>query len=262
MKTVDLLDTGLLSSYDEQLRVNIVYPEVRKEVTKDVVRFIRKPPGMNFISYTFAGDDSLDRVIDEQMEYFIPKVLPFTWKVYEHDKRKHLQEKLISRGFVYDDSDPGDIMTLDINETPPGLFQTFKADIRKIHDSDRLKDAVYVLDQVYGNDNSWVYKRLGGHLKIPGYLSVYVVYVDDQPASVAWTYFPKGQFALLYAGSTISEFRKQGLYTGLLAKRLQEIRERAYQIAVVEAGSMSRPIVAKHGFQHLTTLYDYEWKEK
>jgi hypothetical protein len=88
------------------------------------------------------------------------------------------------------------------------------------------------------------------------------VTVDDQPAAVAWTYFPLGQFAMLFAGSTISEFRKQGLYTGLLATRLQENRERAYRFAVVEAGSMSRPIVAKHGFQHLTTMYDFEWKEK
>jgi len=28
----------------------------------------------------------------------------------------------------------------------------------------------------------------------------------------------------------------------------------------VEAGAMSKPIVAKHGFQQLTTVYDYVWK--
>ena len=118
------------------------------------------------------------------------------------------------------------------------------------------------MDKVYGTDNSWAYDRLGEHMTIPGYISVYLAYVDDQPAAVAWTYFPQGQFALLFAGSTISEFRKTGLYSGLLAIRLQEIRERAYRFAVVEAGSMSRPIVAKHDFRHLTTMYDYEWKGK
>jgi len=84
--------------------------------------------------------------------------------------------------------------------------------------------------------------------------------VDKQPASVAWTYFPKGHFATLFAGSTIAEYRRQGLYTSLFSVRLKEIRERGYQFAVVEAGPMSRPIVEKHGFQHLTTAYDYEWK--
>lgn len=261
MRTKSLRDDGLLASYDEQLRVKIVYPEARKEVTKDVVRFVRKAPGMNFVSFTFAGEPDLDRVIDEQLEYFIPKEQPFTWKIYEHDQRPHLEEKLISHGFVYDDSDPGDIMILDVNKAPPPLLQPVRADIRRISNPDGLKDVIYVLDRVYDNNNTWVNDRLGGHLEIPGYLSVYLAYVDDQPASVAWTYFPKGYFAMLFAGSTISEFRKQGLYTSLLSIRLQEIRERAYRIAVVEAGSMSRPIVAKHGFQHLTTLYDYEWKE-
>ena len=118
------------------------------------------------------------------------------------------------------------------------------------------------MDKVYGNNNDWVYKRLGGHLKVPGYLSVYAAYVDNQPVSIAWTYFQKGKFASLFAGTTLEEHRKRGLYTSLLSIRLKEIRERGYQYAVVEAGAMSRPIVAKHGFQYLTTLIDYVWNDK
>jgi GNAT superfamily N-acetyltransferase len=98
------------------------------------------------------------------------------------------------------------------------------------------------------------------HLQIPGYLSVYAAYVENQPAAIAWTYFPKGQFATLFAGSTIAAYRRQGLYTSLLATRLKEIRQRGYEYAVVEAGAMSKPIVKKHGFKHLTSVYDYEWK--
>jgi GNAT superfamily N-acetyltransferase len=98
------------------------------------------------------------------------------------------------------------------------------------------------------------------HLQVQDYLSVYVAYVEDRPASIAWTYFPRGQFATLFAGSTIAQYRNQGLYTGLLATRIQEIRRRGYHFAVVETGAMSRPIVAKHGFQQLTTVHDYEWK--
>lgn len=260
MKANTTLATSLLASYDEQLRVNLEYPEARKEVTPDVVRFVRKPPGMNFVSYTFAGEQDLDRVIDEQLEYFGPMKQPFTWKVYEHDQRAVLEEKLIARGFVNDDSNPGDMMYLDVYTAPSRLLALAQGDIRRIQSPDGLKDVVYVLDRVYGNDNSWAYDRLGGHLKIPGYLSIYLAYIDGQPAAVAWAYFPAGDFALLFAGSTIAEYRGQGLYTNLLATRLQEIRERNRGIAIVEAGSMSHPIVEKHGFQHLTTLHDFEWK--
>jgi hypothetical protein len=199
------------------LRIDIHYPEARKEVTQDVVRFVRNPPGMNFVSFTFAGEADFDRVIEEQLEYFLPMKQPFTWKLYEHDDLPGLKEKLISHGFVYDDDDPGQVMVLEADKAPAHLLQPVTADVRRISDREDLKDVIHVLNKVYGNDNAWVNDRLGAHLQIPGYLSIYAAYVKDQPVSVAWTYFPQGHFATMFAGSTITEFRRQGLYTALLA---------------------------------------------
>jgi hypothetical protein len=250
---------NLLVRYDKDLRLRMMYPEARKEITRDVVRFVRTAPGMNLVGFTFAHEPELERVIDQQLEYFLPMNQPFTWKVYDHDLLPSLGEKLISRDFVSDDS-PADVMVLDLKTASPHLFEPGNADIRRINSTDGLKDIIHVLDNVYGGHNTWVNDRLGIHLKIPGYLSVYAAYVDNRPASIAWTYFPHGHFATLFAGSTIAEYRKQGLYTSLLATRLREIRQRGYRFAVVEAGSMSKPIVEKHGFKHLTTVYDYEWR--
>lgn len=69
---------NLLARYDKELRVHMQYPEARREVTGDVVRFIRKAPGMNFVSFTFANEPDLDRVIDKELEYFVPMNQPFT----------------------------------------------------------------------------------------------------------------------------------------------------------------------------------------
>jgi len=252
---------SILVKYDKDLRLRILYPEARKEITGDVVRFVRQAPGMNFVGFTFANESNLDRVIDKELEYFVPMAQPFTWKVYDHDLLPSLQEKLNSRSFVADEDGPTDVMVLDINKAPADLFQPAQqVDIRRITDREGLKDVVQVLDQVYGGHNIWVYNRLGMHLQFPGYLSVYAAYVDNRPASIAWTYFPKGHFATLFAGSTVPEHRKKGLYTSLLAVRLKEIRTRGYPFAVVEAGNMSRPLVAKHGFQKLTTVWDYQWQ--
>jgi GNAT superfamily N-acetyltransferase len=251
--------SNLLIQYDKDLRMRIMYPEARREITGDVVRFIRRAPGMNMVSFTFANERKLHDVIHQEVDYFVPMKQPFTWKVYDHDLLPSLKEELISHSFV-EDNDPAAVMVLDVNNAPAYLFQPVKADIRRVTNLDGLKDVIHVLDTVWGGHNTWVNDRLGNHLKTPGYLSMYVAYVENQPASIAWTYFPHGHFATLFAGSTIAEYRKQGLYTSLLATRLKEIRERGYPFAVVEAGSMSMPIVAKHGFQHLTTVYDYEWK--
>ena len=250
---------SLLVQYDKDLRLRIAYPEAHKEITNDVVRIIRKAPGMNVVAFTFANEAMLDNVIEREVDYLTPMKQPFTWKVYDHDLLPSLKAKLSSHGFAGDD-DPADVMVLDVRNAPASLYQPMKADIRRIDSPAGLKDIIYVLDQVWGGHNTWVNERLGMHFNVPGYLSVYAAYVDDQPASIAWTYFPRGHFATLFAGSTISEYRKQGLYTSLLSTRLKEIRERGYHYAVVEAGAMSKPIVARHGFQHLTTVYDYEWK--
>lgn len=252
-------NNSVLTTYDKDLRLHIMYPEARREITGDVVRFIRKAPGMNFVSFTFANEKQLHTVIHREVEYFAPMDQPFTWKVYDHDHLPSLPSELAEHNFV-PDGDPAAVMVLDLNDTPPALLQPIKADIRRIADQDGLLDVIRVLDGVWGGHNTWVNDRLGLHLQVPGYLSVYVAYVEDQPVSVAWTYFPRGHFATLFAGSTLAEYRKQGLYTSLLATRLQEIRSRGYPFAVVETGSMSKPIVARHGFQHLTTVYDYEWK--
>jgi GNAT superfamily N-acetyltransferase len=250
---------NLLVRYDKDLRLRISFPEARKEITDSVVRFVRQAPGMNFVNFTFANEANLHEVIHQEVDYFLPFAQPFTWKVYDHDLLPNLKDELVQHGFAPDD-DPAAVMVLDLKTAPLYPHQTGQADVRRIDTLEGLKDIIYVLDNVWGGHNTWVNDRLGRHLQIPGYLSVYAAYVDNQPASIAWTYFPRGQFATLFAGSTIPEYRKQGLYTRLLETRLNEIRKRGYRYAVVEAGSMSKPIVAKHGFQHLTTVYDYEWQ--
>lgn len=251
--------SSLLVQYDKDLRLRITYPEAHKEITNDVVRIVRKAPGMNVVAFTFANENKLDSVIDQEVNYFTPMQQPFTWKVYDHDLLPSLKDKLASRGFAGDE-EPADVMVFDVGNAPAALFQPVETDIRRIDTLEGLQDIIHVLDQVWGGHNIWVNERLGMHLNIPGYLSVYAAYINEQPVSIAWTYFPHGQFATLFAGSTIAEYRKRGLYTSLLATRLNEIRARGYRYAVVEAGAMSKPIVAKHGFQHLTTVYDYEWQ--
>ncbi len=249
----------LLKLYDKDLRENAEYPEARREATADVVRFIREAPAMNFVSYTYAREADLDRVIKNELAYIAPMNQPFTWKVYDHDPLPAMGETLKANGFERDE-DAGDIMLLDVEHAPEELLNPVRADIRRITDKEGLKDIIYVLDKVWGGSNTWVNGRLGGHLQVPGYLSIYAAYVEDIPASIGWTYFPKGHFATLFAGSTLPEHRKHGLYTSILAARVQEIRQRGYRHAIVETGAMSKPIVQKHGFEYLTTVWDYVWK--
>src|SRR5512147_2720201 len=127
------MNKSLLVQYDKDLRLRIMYPEARKEITNDVVRIIRKAPGMNVVAFTFANEAKLDNVIDREVDYFTPMQQPFTWKVYDHDFLPSLKDKLTSRGFAGDD-DPAAVMVLDVRNAPVSLFQPQQADVRRIND--------------------------------------------------------------------------------------------------------------------------------
>ena len=71
-----MMKHNILVKYDKDLRLRILYPEARKEITGDVVRFVRHAPSMNFVSFTFANEENLERVIDQELEYFAPMAQP------------------------------------------------------------------------------------------------------------------------------------------------------------------------------------------
>jgi len=250
----------LLALYDAQLRIEIEYPGVRKEAFPQLVRFIKPAPGMNYVSYSRLDKANLDAIIQEQIAYFSTMDQPFSWHVYEHDTPPDLKDRLLAHGFAPDD-DPDAVMVLEAQEASPALLSPVAIDIRRITQRDQLDDVVQIEAQVWGGDFGWLKQRLGDHLEIPDYLSVYVAYVDGQPACSSWIYFhPHNQFAGLFGGATLPAFRARGLYTAVLAIRVQEARRRGYRFSTTGASPMSRPILARNGFRLLTYAYAYEWK--
>jgi len=249
----------LLALFDQEQRIAITYTGTRKEVQPELVRFVRPAPGMSFIRYSRCAQADLAPAIQAQIAYFTRINQPFTWKVYAHDSPPNLAEQLVAAGFVRDD-DSAAVMLLDLRAVPDSLLAPVSADIRRITARERLAAVIAVEEQVWGGDFGWMTRRLGDDLAIPEYLSMYVAYVDDRPACAGWIFFhPRSQFAGLWGGSTVAAYRQRGLYTAILATRVQEARQRGYRYLIVECGPMSLAIVRNHGFQRLTEVWDYEW---
>src|SRR6185503_11991251 len=142
MRKVNMMNkNNLLVRYDKDLRLRIMYPEARKEITNNVVRFVRKAPGMNFVSFTFANEAKLHQVIHQEVDYFRPLDQPFTWKVYDHDLLPNLKDELVTHGFAPDD-DPAAVMVLDVHKEPAASFQPLQVDIRRIDTLAGLKDVI------------------------------------------------------------------------------------------------------------------------
>lgn len=254
--------SDLLALYDMELRIELEQPNVRREVFPRLVRYIKPAPGMNYVAYSRLEEQEIDRVIDDQITYFLTMDQPFSWHVCDHDWPPTLKDRLIAHGFAPDD-DPDAVMVLDAHDASPALLAPLRADVRAITPPDRLDVVAQIEAQIWGGNFDWLTQRLSEHLAIPDYLSVYVAYVDNQPACAGWVYFhPHSQFAGLFGGATLPAYRQRGLYTALLAMRVQEAIRRGYRFLVTGASPMSQPILAHNGFNLLTHLYAYEWQGK
>jgi GNAT superfamily N-acetyltransferase len=249
----------VLALYDQEQRRDIEYPDARREVVPPVVRGIDHYGQDSFVIYTQLEGQDVDRVIDEQIHYFETLGHNFEWKVFSHDYPPDLKDRLQAHGFEIDE--PETILVFDLRTAPDSLLQPVTRDVRRITDPAKIDDVMMVQNLVWNEDLNWLGNRLCEQLRdIPDYVSVYVAYVGDYPASSAWITFHDGsQFAGLWGGSTLAEYRGHGLYTALLAARVQEARSRGVRYLTIDASPMSRPIVEKFGFQAISTATACVW---
>ncbi len=251
----------MIALFDQDQRKDVEYPDTRREITPELVRHIViSGSGEGTIVYSQLNEANADKIISEEVSYFESIGQDFEWKLYDYDRPSDLKERLRVYGFTVEEAEA--IMVLDLEGAPEIFWQPVNPAVRRITDPEKISEVMAVQEQVWGEDSSWLGEYLGEALsKDPERMSVYVAYVNEQPASAAWIYFPKhSQFASLWGGSTLSGFRKKGLYSALLAVRAQEARARRVRYLTVDASAMSRPILEKVGFEMIAYSYPCKWK--
>jgi hypothetical protein len=250
---------ALLALFDKELRIEIEHPGMVKERLPQIVRFSRPAPGANFVLYSRLDESNADRIIEEQIARFGLLGQPFHWDLFDHDPPADLRDRLVAHGFAPQNRDA--VMALDLQAAPPALLAPVTADVRRLTERSQLSEVVQIEEQVWGGTFGWITNRLGEHMALPGYLSVYVAYHDGRPGCAAWIYFHQGShFASLWGGATVPDLRRHGLYTAVLACRAQEAIRRGFRFLTIDASAMSGPIVARHGFTVLTHIEGFVWR--
>jgi hypothetical protein len=251
----------IIAFYNQDQRIESEWPGMRREVLPDVVRLI-DTGGVRegAVTYSRLDETNADDVIRAQIAFFGGIGQDFEWKLYDYDRPADLKDRLASQGLEVGEAEA--IMVLPLEDAGQLLVQPIAPAVRRITKLAGIADVVTVHQQVWEEPPSSLGPYLEQTLKQdPERMSIYVAYVDDQPASAAWVYFPpRGQFASLWGGSTLSAFRHRGLYTSLLAVRAQEARDRHAKFLTVDASPMSRPILEKFGFQMIAISYPCKWK--
>jgi len=251
---------AILALYDQERRSGAEVSGMRREVTECTVRGIDLAGHQGWVTLTRLGDRKLDDLIRSEVEHFEALGQNFEWTVFEHEPPEDLKEQLVVRGFELDETES--ILGLDLHASPSPGPKTGSHELRRITNPEQVRDVVAVHEQVWGTDHPWLGRKLADDLRsIPEQLSVYVGYVEGVAACAGWIYFrPNRQFASLWGGSTLAAFRRRGLYTSLLAARMDEARERGVRFLTIDARSMSRPIAQKFGFVVLTRATGCLWR--
>jgi GNAT superfamily N-acetyltransferase len=253
----------ILALYTQDQRIEVEYPDSRRERLPNLVRHVNISGGEGAIIYSELDEHNVEQTIQEQLAYFNATGQDFEWKLYDYDQPPDLKERLVAHGFEIEE--PEAIMVLDLRQAPAALFDgPIKHDLRRITTLEALQDVRQIEEQVWDTDETDLIEYLTGSLTDhPDQMSIYVAYIDNVPASSGWIYFPKqSRFASLWGGSTVQQYRKQGLYRALLATRAQEARERGVEYLTVDASPMSRPILEKLGFEVIAYAWACKAKAK
>ena len=251
----------LTKIYDNDQRINVVYPNVRREVLPGLVRHVNlHPGGAGFIIYSNLNDKAIEQAIREQVAYFEGIGQDFEWKVYNYDSPPDLADRLATFGFELED--PEATLVMPLTDAPPRLMAPVSTRVEWLTDPAQFELPRQIEEAVWHSDHGPLMDELAGILQdTPKQLSMVVAYTGDIPAACAWSFFPENsRFVSFWGGSTLPEFRGQGLYTALLAARTQEAISRGREFSTVDAGPMSRPILEKQGFQLLGFSRPANWR--
>ena len=256
MKTDDIL-----ALYDLEERFNARWLLLEREELPHLVRHVPVSPEAGntaVLGYSSLDEFTADAAIAEQVAWAASRGLMLSWKLYAHDTPRDLAERLIARGL--EPQEPESIMVLDLERAPAALREPTVLDVRRLSDPALVAHVKEVNGAVWGEEKPELYAELAHTMEHrPEELSVYVAYCDHKPVASAWLRIREGKpFASLWGGSTLPAHRKRGYYTALLAVRVQEAARRGARFLTVDAGPMSRPIVAGHGFREITTARDYD----
>lgn len=210
---------------------------------------IESPEGLG------ATDEEITQAIDAQVAFFQGRGQSVEWKTYADDAPADLLARLEAAGFVADDVEVvllGEAAAVAADPVLPDGVSL--REFSSAEDWDRVSD---FLDRIWGAERSWVTEALRSEQARSPELYRPVLAQDDATGQVvsnaALRLTPGCDFAGLWGGSTLPEYRGRGIYRALTAYRARIAMDQGYRFLRVDTSPDSRPILTRLGLQPVTT---------
>jgi GNAT superfamily N-acetyltransferase len=253
----------LLAVYNAQLRGHVHEP-LPESITVD-----RDGPlfrtvgfgGQGWVEYRDLGGiegEELDELIARQVRFFTERGEPFEWKLHGHDRPADLPQRLLAAGF-----EPEETETVVIGLVADLAFEPSLPDgvsIREVTERADLRRIGTMEEAVWDEDHSWLDDLATEREADPESLRIFLAEAGDTVVSAGWLRFPSGtEFATLWGGATLEEWRGRGIYRALVAERARLAAGRGRVYIETDASDDSRPILERLGFVPVTTTTPYIW---
>ncbi len=251
--TVD--SAAVLRAYDEQVRQrpDADRPGVRVEREGGVVRVVATGGGWSGVTWSDLDEATVDAAVAAQGSRFRGLSGRWEWKLYGYDRPVDLPRRLVAAGLT-----PGPVEALMVAEVadlaldatpPPGV------ELLPVLDEQGVARLVRVHDQVFGADHAALGTALAADLvQRPGTVAAVLALARGQAVAAGRVELPGGtEFASLWGGGTLSEWRGRGVFRSLVAYRAALAAAAGFRYLQVDASADSRPVLRRLGFVQLTT---------
>lgn len=254
--------SAVLAAYDEQIRQNLDPdgPGVLIERVGGVVRRVGAAHDWNGILWSALDETTAEEAIAAQVRHFSSLGLSFEWKAYSHDLPADLPDRLLAAGFTPEPAET--LMVAAVDELPLDTEPPEGVRLLPVTDAAGVRLVVEVHEQAFGTDGTALGRQLLDQLTTaPETVAAVVALAGDVPVSSARLEFRPGtDFAGLWGGGTVSEWRGRGIYRSLIAHRARIAARRGVRHLQVDASSESRPILRRLGFAELSTTTPYVYE--
>jgi len=207
----------------------------------------------NLVFWSDLDDSNAEASIDEQVRFFHGLGHDFQWFVYGHDTPLDLVARLRDRGFARHSDET--VMVRDVAAAVEVPALPAGVQIRRLRKPAQVADALSVQEAVWGTEQipfltRWLTRLI---TERPEEGVVLVVYEGERPVGSAWsTLHPGDAFVPLFGGTVLPDARGRGLYRAMVAERVRAAAANGAELALVDAGPESAPILARLGFTPIT----------
>ncbi len=252
----------MLAEFDSQIRRS-TRPDgsgARIEADGSVVRWVAADgQGWSGITWSDLDEHSADPAIAGQVAYFRDLGQKFEWKVYDYDRPADLARRLLAQGFTAEDEEA--LMVAEVSSLPTDVSLPDGITLLPVSNGAGVALLIEVHEKVFGTDHSQLRRSLLTQLRdAPEMTAMVVAMAGDQPVcSARIEFFPGREFASLWGGGTMPNWRGRGIYRALVAYRAQLAAARGYRYLQVDASADSQPILTRLGFVSLGRTTPYLW---